>query len=64
MVRDIRRRIATLEARRRVGPPEFDLWVNEGDGILRNRDGRTMTADAFDAAFPDSETIRLNLFEK
>jgi hypothetical protein len=63
MVRDIPRRLATLEARHHVGPPKFECWVNAGDGYLRNNDGVTMTRDAFDAAFPNARKIKLNIFE-
>jgi hypothetical protein len=45
-------------------PPIYECWVNEGDGIVRHRDGRSMTREAFEAAFPDAETFTLNLFDK
>jgi hypothetical protein len=41
-----------------------ELWIDEGDGILRHRDGRSMTREAFEAAFPDAETIRLKIFDR
>jgi hypothetical protein len=64
MARDICRRLAALEARRHVGPPKFEFWVNKGDGYLRNKDGTTMTRDAFDAAFPNAIKIKLDIFDK
>ncbi len=33
-----------------------------GDGYLRNKDGVTMTRDAFDAAFPNARKVKLNIF--
>jgi hypothetical protein len=63
MVRDIRHRLAALEARHHVGPPKFECWVDAGDGYLRNKDGATMARDAFDAAYPKARKIKLNIFE-
>jgi hypothetical protein len=64
MVRDIRHRLAALEARHHVGPPKFECWVDAGDGYLRNNDGVTMTREAFDAAFPNARKITLDIFKK
>jgi hypothetical protein len=62
MPRDIRRRLGALEARHNVGSPKIEVWINEGDGLLRNRTGQVMTQEAFDAAFPNAKRIRLNIF--
>jgi len=62
MARDAHRRLAALEARNHVGARNFELWVNEGDGLLRNGAGQVMTRNAFDAAFPNARRIKLNIF--
>ena len=64
MSRDIRRRLTALESRRGIGAPEIEVWVNEGNGLLRNRAGDVMTREAFDAAFPNARTITLDIFNK
>jgi hypothetical protein len=58
------KRVARLEAKENIGSPKFQLWVNEGDGYLRNKDGMTMTREAFDAAFPNATKVTLNIFQK
>jgi hypothetical protein len=67
MARDIFRRLTALE-RHRVGTPKVEVkvevWINEGDGIVRHRSGRVMTKEAFDAAFPHARHISLNLFRQ
>jgi hypothetical protein len=55
--------IAALEVQHHAGPPRFELWVDEGGGILKTRDGKSMTRDAFDAAFPNAIKIKLAIFE-
>jgi hypothetical protein len=64
----LQRRIAKLEARIKKldanEPSIYECWVDEGDGILRHQDGRSMTREAFKAASPDSKTIRLKIFDK
>lgn len=62
MRRDVHRRLSTLEARHHVGKPKFEVWVDEGDGYLRNKDGATMTREVFDAAFPDARPFMLDIF--
>jgi len=62
MVRDIRRRLAALAACRRVCARKFELFINQGDGLLRNRTGQVMTREAFDAAFPNARRITLDIF--
>jgi hypothetical protein len=69
MRKDILRRLAALEARHNVRMPVFDLWIDEGDGLLRqstgeDSTGQVMTREAFNAAFPDAKKIRLNIFDK
>jgi hypothetical protein len=64
MAGDIHRRLAALETRRYMGAPKFQVWVNEGDGLLRSREGRVMTQEAFDKAFPNARKMKLNIFEK
>ena len=59
----LKRRLAQLEAKENIGPPRFEVWVNAGDGYLRNQAGMTMTREAFDAAFPDARKVTLNIFE-
>jgi hypothetical protein len=58
----LKRRLAKLEAKRDIGPPRSECWVNSGDGLLRHKDGRTMTQEAFDAAFPNAQKITLDIF--
>jgi hypothetical protein len=58
---DIHRRLAALEARHHTGTPKFNVWINKGDGLLRNRDGAAMTQEAFDAAFPNAIKFTLNI---
>jgi hypothetical protein len=65
----LQKRIAKLEAeaQSKLGANASStggLWVDGGDGILRHRDGRSMTREAFEAAFPDAKTIRLKIFDK
>jgi hypothetical protein len=60
----LKRRLARLEAKENIDPPKFQLWVNEGDGCLRNKDGTIMTREAFDAAFPNARKMTLDIFEK
>jgi hypothetical protein len=60
----LKRRLARLEAWENVGPPKFECWVDAGDGHLRHKDGRIMTREAFDAAFPNAKKITLDIFEK
>jgi hypothetical protein len=64
MSHDVRRRLGILETRGHVGAPKFRVWVNKGDGLLRNCTGKVMTQDAFDTAFPSAIKIKLNIFEK
>jgi hypothetical protein len=61
----LKRRLAKLEAaKENFGPPEFEeVWVDAGDGYLRNQAGMTMTREAFDMAFPDAIKLTMNLFE-
>ena len=61
MRRDIHCRLAALEALHQAGTPKVDIWINEGDGLVRNRDGAVMTQEAFDAAFPKAVKITLAL---
>ena len=61
MRRDIPRRLAALEALHQAGTPKIDVWINEGDGLVRNRDGAAMTQEAFDAAFPKAIKITLDI---
>ena len=63
MVRDIRQRLAALEARH-LGAPKIEVWINEGDGLLRSPTGQVMTRKTFDAAFPDARKLKLDIFEK
>ena len=63
-MKDLKRRLARLETKKCVGPSKFELWVNEGDGYLRHKDGRIMTREAFDAAFPNARKITLDIFGK
>lgn len=64
----LQRRIAKLEAQIRQldanEPPTYGCWVDEGDGIVRHSDGRSMTREAYKAAFPDAEMIRFKIFDK
>lgn len=46
MARDILRRLAVLEDRHCVGPPKVKIWINDGNGIVRDRSGREMTKEA------------------
>ncbi len=61
-------RIAKLEKRfAKLGanePQISELWVDRGDGILRHRDGRSMTREEFETAFPDARKITLKIFDK
>ncbi len=59
----LKRRLAWLEAKENIGPPKFEVWVNAGDGYLRNQAGMTMTREAFDVAFPDAREFTLDIFE-
>lgn len=51
-----------LDGRHGFNAPRVEVWVKEGDGIVRHRSGRVMTKEAFDAAFPHARHITLNLF--
>lgn len=64
MAHDIRRRLAALEARRGVVAPKIQVWVNGGNGLLRNREGQVMTREAFDTAFPNARKISLDIFNE
>jgi hypothetical protein len=59
----LKRRLARLEAKENIDPPKFQLWVNEGDGCLRNKDGAIMTREAFDVAFTNARKFTLDIFE-
>jgi hypothetical protein len=63
MTRDIDRRLTGLEVRRGTSAPKSEVWVNEGNGLLRNRAGNVMTQQAFEAAFPNARKIKLNVFD-
>ena len=63
MTRDICRRLTALEVRGGVGAPKIEVWVNEGNELLRNRAGDVMKREAFDAAFPNARKFKLNVFE-
>jgi hypothetical protein len=63
MVRDIHYRLARLEAKRNIGAPKFEVWVDAGDGYMRHKDGMTMTRDGFDVAFPNTRRFTLDIFE-
>lgn len=62
MRRNFHHRLARLEAKENIGPPKYEFWVSAGDGLVRNRDGRTMTQEAFDAAFPNARNFTLDIF--
>jgi CO dehydrogenase/acetyl-CoA synthase delta subunit len=64
MARDIHRRVAALEARHTVGRPEVEMWINEGDGLMRSRTGKVTTREAFEAAFPNARRFTLDIFDK
>jgi hypothetical protein len=63
MRRDLQQRLAKLEARSDPGPPKFEVWVDDGSGILSNGEGETMTGEAYRAAYPDSIPIGFNIFD-
>jgi hypothetical protein len=62
MPRDIDRRLGALESQHNFSSPKIEVWINEGDGLLRNRAGQVMTQEAFDAAFPNARHITLSIF--
>jgi hypothetical protein len=62
MPRDIHRRVAALEARHNVSSPKFEVWINEGDGLLRGPTGQVMTQEAFNAEFPNARRFTLDIF--
>lgn len=62
MICGIYRRLAALEAGHCVRRPKYVLWVDEGDGYMRNKEGTTMTREAFEAAVPKPIKIRLSIF--
>jgi hypothetical protein len=49
-VAKLQRRMATLGTNE---PEIHEFWFDEGDGILRNHDGRSMTLEELEAAFPN-----------
>lgn len=64
MVSDIRHRLTALEVLHYARKRNIEVWINEGDGLLRNRAGEVMTQAAFCAAFPNSRHITLNIFDE
>jgi hypothetical protein len=62
MAGDIHRRLAKLETKDRVGKPKFEIWLNTDDGYLRNKEGMTLSREAFDAAFPNARKFTLDIF--
>jgi hypothetical protein len=56
----LQKRIAKLGAN---APRIVETWIDEGDGILRHQDGRSMTQAEFKAAFPDAIEIRFKIFD-
>ncbi len=60
----LKRRLTQLEVKKNISPPKYRLWVSDAaGGLLRNSDGRTMTREAFDKAFPNAKKFRLNIFD-
>jgi hypothetical protein len=43
---------------------ESRTWVNEGNGLLRNRSGETLSENELRAKYPNAKTITLNVFGK
>jgi hypothetical protein len=60
----MQRRFAKFKAKNHTSTPKFELWINEGGGLLRNPDGRTMTRQDFDTAFPDATKFTLDIFNE
>ena len=65
MRRDFQRRLAKLEARSNGGPPPgFEVWIDDGSGLLCSGEGDTMTKEAYDAAYPDSIPVTVSMGDK
>jgi hypothetical protein len=58
------RRLAAVEGRRQTGMPKVEIWINEGERHVHSPTGRTMTHEAFQAAFPNARRFTLDIFGK
>jgi hypothetical protein len=60
----IHRRLAALEAQGKDGTPGVEIWINDGERLVHRPTGRTMTHEAFQAAFPAARPFTLDIFGK